>query len=115
MLCQVEQHAAAGPCDRRDPAAQLVAAVAAQASEEVAGKTFRMQPHQNGPGWIGRADQDREMFKAAVARAKRDQPRIFGIGERHAGLGDAFKPGGRRVALEDRGGIDDGKISAARE
>ena len=55
------------------------------------------------------------MFEAAVARAKRDQARVFGIGERDARLGDAFEPGGRRVALEHGGGIDDGEISAARE
>ena len=30
------------------------------------------------------------MFEAAIARAKRDQTRIFGIGERDARLGDAF-------------------------
>ena len=74
-----------------------------------------MQPHQNRCGRIGRADQDREMFDAAVARAKRDQTRILGIGERDARLGDAFEPGRRRVALEYCGRLDDGEISAACE
>ena len=40
------------------------------------------------------------MLEAAVARPKRDQTRVLGIGERHARLGDALQPGGRRVALE---------------
>ena len=70
FLREIEQHAAAGPGDGSDPAAQLVAAVAAQAGEQVAGKTFRMQPHQNRRGRIGRADQDRQMLEAAIAWAK---------------------------------------------
>ena len=37
------------------------------------------------------------MLDAAVARAKRDQTRVFGIGERHARLGDPLEPGGRGV------------------
>src|SRR5260370_2221093 len=53
------------------------------------------------------------MFEAAIAWAKCDQTRIFGIGERDARLGDAFEPGGRRVTLEYGGGIDDGEISPA--
>src|SRR5260370_34823731 len=55
------------------------------------------------------------MFEAAIAWAKCDQTRIFGIGERDARLGDAFEPGGRRVTLEYGGGIDDGEISPARK
>ena len=55
------------------------------------------------------------MLEAAVARAKRDQTRILGIGERDARLGDAFETGRRRVTLEHGGGIDDGEISAACE
>ena len=55
------------------------------------------------------------MFEAAIARAKRDQARILGIGERDACLGDAFEPGGCCVTLEHGGGIDDGEISAACE
>src|SRR5260370_22444310 len=53
------------------------------------------------------------MFEAAIAWAKCDQTRIFGIGERDARLGDAFEPGGRRVTLEYGGGIDDGEVSPA--
>ena len=55
------------------------------------------------------------MLEPAVARPKRDQPRIFGIGERHARLGDALEPGGRRVALVNTAAASiGGDIAAAR-
>src|SRR5260370_1120198 len=53
------------------------------------------------------------MFEAAIAWAKCDQTRIFGIGERDARLGDAFEPGGRPVTLEYGGGLDGCAISPA--
>src|SRR3546814_4283673 len=53
FLGQIEQHAAAGCGDRPDRSAQLVAAVAAQAAEQVAGQAGRLQPDQNRLGRIG--------------------------------------------------------------
>src|SRR5207244_8181809 len=43
FLREVEQQPATCSRDRCDPAAQLVAAIAAQAGEQVAGKALRMQ------------------------------------------------------------------------
>ena len=47
LLRQIEQHAVARSRDRGDRAAQLVTAIAAQAGEQIAGKTLRMQSHQD--------------------------------------------------------------------
>src|SRR5690348_14155764 len=55
------------------------------------------------------------MLEPAIARAKRDQPGIFGISERDPRLRDALEPGGRRVALEDGGSVNDSEISPTRE
>lgn len=46
------------------------------------------------------------MFATAIARSKGDQPGGFGIGERHARLGDAIESGGCCIALEHRCGFD---------
>src|SRR5206468_12681346 len=46
FLGEIEQDTAARLGNRRDPTAQLVAAIAAQAGQEIAGKAFGMQPHQ---------------------------------------------------------------------
>jgi len=44
-----------------------------------------MQPGQDGPIGDRRiTDHDGQMFDAAVARAKRDDARVLGVGERHA-------------------------------
>ena len=53
------------------------------------------------------------MLGAAIPRAKRDQPGVFGIGEGHAGLGDLRQAGHRCAAAQYIGGLDPRKIGAA--
>ena len=52
------------------------------------------------------------MLGAAVARPKRDQPGVFGLGERDARLGDPLEPGFGRMAAEHGGGLDRGEVAA---
>ena len=52
------------------------------------------------------------MLGAAVAGAERDEPRILGVHQRHARLGDALQPGDRRAPVEHGGHVDDGDIGA---
>lgn len=62
FLRQIQQHAAAGFVDDADRAAQLFAAVAAQAAEQIAGEAFRMQARQHRLRRIRRADHQRKML-----------------------------------------------------
>ncbi len=69
-----------------------------------------------GAAGIGRADHDRQMLDAAVARAERDEAGVLGVGERHARLGDAGQSGcSRHRRLNTARGLDAGEIAAARE
>jgi hypothetical protein len=54
------------------------------------------------------------MFSTTIARSKGDQAGGFGIGERHARLGDALEPGGCRIALKHRCGLDRHEVAATR-
>src|SRR6185437_14644491 len=77
LLREIEQHAAARARDLGDRAAQLVAAIAAQAAEQIAGEAFGMETHEHGLRRIGIADQNGEMLEPAIARAKRDDARVL--------------------------------------
>ncbi len=68
---------------------QLFAAIAAQAAEQIAGEAFGMDARQHRAGALRFADQDGEMVGAAIIRTERDDARILGIGQWHAGIGDA--------------------------
>ena len=112
FLGEVEQHAATRGGDRGDGALQLLAAIAAEARQHVAGEAFGMEPHEHAAGRVGRPDQDRQMLGAAVPRTECDEARILGVGQRHARLGDPLELGDRRAPVEHRGHVDDGKIGA---
>lgn len=74
-----------------------------------------MDPRENRPVGGRVADHDREMLDPAVARAKGDDPRPFGIGERHLRLGDASeRTGDRRLIGEDMPGLEDERMMARR-
>ena len=53
------------------------------------------------------------MLAAAVARAKRDEPGILGVGERNARVGDPRQAGHRGAAAQHDLAGDDGEIGAA--
>ena len=76
LLREIEQHAGALLGHAPDRAAQLRAAVAAQAAQQVAGEAFGMEPHQRRVGLLGTADQDGEMLDARVRRPEGDDARI---------------------------------------
>src|SRR3546814_9436829 len=57
----------------RDGAAELIAAVAAQGAEQVAGKALGMQPQQHRHVRRRLADHDGKVLHAAVVRAERSE------------------------------------------
>ena len=77
LLREVDQQAVSVLRDLRDGAAQLVAAIAAQASQEVAGEAFGVQPRQHRAIARRLADDDGKMLGPAVSRPKGDHPRIL--------------------------------------
>ena len=84
FLIEIEQHAAAERADARDRRAQLLAAIAAQAAEQVAGEAGRVQAHGHGARGIGLADDDRDVLGEAVLVAEHGDLALERVGERHA-------------------------------
>ena len=99
LLRQVEQQSGPRLGDGVDRAAQLIAAVAPQAAQEVAGKAFGMQPGQHGAILVGLADHHRQMLEAAVAGPEGDDPRVLGALQGHPRLGNHLKRTGRRKTV----------------
>ena len=64
--------------------AQLLAAIAAQAAEQVAGEARRMQAHGHRARRIGLADDDGDVLREAVLVAEHGDLAVERIGERHA-------------------------------
>jgi hypothetical protein len=71
-----------------------------------------MEPHENRFDRVRRADQNREVLGAAVARAKRDEAGVLGAGERDSRIGDPGEAGHRSAPAQHRLGIDRGEIGA---
>ena len=85
FLREIEQHAAARLARwRAIGAAQLIAAIAFERAQKIAGEAFRMQrapaPAGTPPGL---ADEDGIVFRPAVRRAEGDELGILGAFERH--------------------------------
>lgn len=94
FLGEVQQNAATAFGDGGHAAAQLLAAIAAQAAEQVAGETRRVQARRNGVGPLGRiAHQYRQVLAQAVAFAEQHESRAIGLGQRYLRLADALEGG----------------------
>ncbi len=105
LLRQIEQHAAARFFDGVDGAAQLLAAIAFERAQEVAGEARRMQPRQDGLGRRRRVDDDGVVLGAAVLRPERDEFGLLRALERHARAGhDLQGTDDFGVVAEDVGG-----------
>jgi hypothetical protein len=99
FLRQIEQDTGSSLADLGDGAAQLVAAVAAQRAQQIAGETFGMQAGQHRLGGVGLADDDGQMFDAAIGRAERDDAGVLGIDQRHARFRHLAQRSGRRLLV----------------
>src|SRR5208282_6281937 len=62
LLMQIDDHAGAGRQDPADRFTQLLAAIASARREDVAGETFRMEPHQRGTPAADLALDQRQML-----------------------------------------------------
>src|SRR6185369_14092366 len=60
FLREIEQYACAMLADDADGAAYLIAAIAFERAQQVAGETFRMQAHENGTRRLRLADDQRQ-------------------------------------------------------
>ncbi len=115
FLRQVQQHAAALRVDRCHAAPQLLAAVAAQAAEQVAGEAGGMQAHRHRVLPLrGIADHDGDVFMHAVGLAEQHEAAILGFGQRHACLTDPRQGAGTALAQAQRFGCADCEQIAAR-
>ena len=68
--------------DLADSAAKLVAAVAAQGAQEVAGEALGMEPRQGCGLALGLAHQDRVLLGPPIGRPERHDAHLLGIGQR---------------------------------
>ena len=88
LLGQIEQQPAALARNLGDGALELVAAVAAQRPQQIAGEAGRMQARQHRAAMLRLADHDGEMLDAAVAGAEGDDAGRLGARQRHLRLAD---------------------------
>src|SRR5215510_12775524 len=101
--------------DLRDGAAQLVAAIAAQAAQEIAGEAFGMQARQHRAVAWRLADDDGEMFGSAVARPKGDHAGVLRSGQGNPRLAhDAQAAGSYQLVTINGADGDIEKIARAR-
>ena len=91
FLCQIDQNAASGFGHHFQRAFQLLAAIAFQASQHIAGDALRMQSHQRRLRAVNIADNDGKMFVTAELGAKHGDLGIGRNPERHPGAGGDAK------------------------
>ena len=100
FLGEIKDDAGAHRANMAHRAAQLIAAIAPQAADQIAGETLRMQPHHHRLARRQRfADDDRQMLGAAVAGAKGDDGRVLGVGQRHPRRAHPIERGRRAIAV----------------
>ena len=113
LLRQIEQHAGTLVCHAADRAAELVAAVAAQGTEEIAGEAFRVQAGEGCLLSLRLPDQDGVLFRPPIGRPERDDAHILGVRQRYPGLADRAQ-GGCRQAPVAGDGIDRNRYDVSR-
>ena len=79
--------------------AELIAAVALEAAEEVAGQASGVQPHRYRGVRIGFADDDRQLIPFAVAAVENDELAVHRFGQRHRGARGNRQCGSRAVSV----------------
>jgi hypothetical protein len=99
FLVQIKQHASAVLGHEAHRPAQLVAAVAFQASEQVAGEAGRMQPDRNGLREVGRPDDDGDLVAQALAAAEDHELGLRSPVQRHRGAADDLDGAGEAPAV----------------
>jgi len=65
----------------------LVAAIATEATKQVARKALGMKTLQNQPGRVRLPNDDCQVLAAAVGRTESDDTRILGVADRNSRLG----------------------------
>ena len=87
FLSEVQDDTVARGRNLGDGPAQLLAAVAPQRAQQVAGKAFRVQPDQDRLAGLGLADDDGEMLVAAVTGPEGNDPRVGRVSQRNPCFG----------------------------
>ncbi len=115
LLRQVHQDSGAGGGDFLDRALKLVATVAPQGPQQIAGETLRMQAGQHRFVLIGLTDNDGQVLQAAVNGPKGDDAGVLGVGQGNPGrTNGAQRPRLGAVILKDIAGIDQQQVMARR-
>ena len=107
LLVEIEQDAALAFRHVADGVAELVAAIAFEAAEEIAGEARGVQPHRDRPGEIRAADDDRDLVAQALAAAEDHELGLRRAFERHRRAADDLHVPGLRAAIgPDRLALD---------
>ncbi len=107
FLIQIQQHAAAILRHETRGVAQLVAAIAFEAAEQIAGQAGRMKPHGDDAAEIRLADDDGDLIAQPLAAAEHNELGIGRAFERHGRPPDDPQILNARGAVTlDRAGVD---------
>ena len=101
FLREVQQHAPPLRPDAPQRRAQLRAAVAPQAAQQVAREALGMHTRQGcqGARILRAPDQDRQVLDPGIRRAERHDARIRRVLQRHVRLRRPHQPGGGRIGV----------------
>ncbi len=92
LLCQIKQDAGPLGGHAADRSTQLLAAIAAQAAEQIAGEALGMDADQRGGNLLRFADDDGKMIEPGAFAAEGDYARVWRVFQGHEGGGDLTQP-----------------------